>query len=105
MLFTFKEFVLFSEKLDRANSKARSNSAPATPRESERIAFVQSAALTWLSSAANEVEGTHPVEFVRANFSRRVALARSNDPSSATRHAGRDDCNRDAHAGFAAAHG
>ena len=28
-----------------------------------------------------------------------------NDPSSATRPAGRNDCNRDAHAGFAAAHG
>ena len=28
-----------------------------------------------------------------------------NDPSSATRPAGRTDCNRDAHAGFAAAHG
>ena len=28
-----------------------------------------------------------------------------NDPSSATRHTGRHDCNRDAHAGFAAAHG
>ena len=30
---------------------------------------------------------------------------RPNDPSSATRPAGRHDCNRDAHAGFAAAHG
>ena len=28
-----------------------------------------------------------------------------NDPSSATRPTGRVDCNRDAHAGFAAAHG
>jgi hypothetical protein len=28
-----------------------------------------------------------------------------NDPSSATRHAGRNDCNRDAPAGFAAADG
>jgi len=28
-----------------------------------------------------------------------------NDPSSATRRTGRNDCNRDAHAGFAAAHG
>jgi hypothetical protein len=28
-----------------------------------------------------------------------------NDPSSATRPTGRTDCNRDAHAGFAAAHG
>jgi hypothetical protein len=28
-----------------------------------------------------------------------------NDPSSATRRAGRNDCNRDAPAGFAAAHG
>ena len=28
-----------------------------------------------------------------------------NDPSSATRRTGRDDCNRDAPAGFAAAHG
>ena len=30
---------------------------------------------------------------------------RHNDPSSATRPAGRHDCNRDAQAGFAAAHG
>jgi hypothetical protein len=105
VLLVFKEFVLFSEKLDRANAKACSNSAPATHREPERIAFVQSAALTWLSSAANEVEGNHPVEFVRANFSRRFALARSNDPSSATRPRGGHDCNRDAQAGFAAAHG
>ena len=30
---------------------------------------------------------------------------RSNDPSSATRRAGRNDCNRDPPAGFAAAHG
>lgn len=30
---------------------------------------------------------------------------RPNDPSSATRRTGRTDCNRDAHAGFAAAHG
>jgi hypothetical protein len=29
----------------------------------------------------------------------------ANDPSSATRPAGRHDCNRDAMAGFAAAHG
>jgi len=29
----------------------------------------------------------------------------SNDPSSATRRTGRNDCNRDAPAGFAAAHG
>ncbi|MBI3415872.1 MAG: hypothetical protein HY043_11245 [Verrucomicrobia bacterium] len=28
-----------------------------------------------------------------------------NDPSSATRRTGRNDCNRDAPAGFAAAHG
>jgi hypothetical protein len=28
-----------------------------------------------------------------------------NDPSSATRRRGRNDCNRDAPAGFAAAHG
>ena len=31
--------------------------------------------------------------------------SRPNDPSSATRRAGRNDCNRDALAGFAAAHG
>jgi hypothetical protein len=29
----------------------------------------------------------------------------ANDPSSATRRTGRNDCNRDAPAGFAAAHG
>jgi hypothetical protein len=33
------------------------------------------------------------------------ALKASNDPSSATRRTGRTDCNRDAPAGFAAAHG
>ena len=65
-------------KLDRANCKACANSAPATHRESERIAFVQSATLTWLSSAANEVEGNHPLGLVRANFVGRIALARPN---------------------------
>jgi len=34
-----------------------------------------------------------------------VSAARPNDPSSATRRTGRYDCNRDAPAGFAAAHG
>ncbi len=32
-------------------------------------------------------------------------LGSANDPSSATRRTGRNDCNRDAPAGFAAAHG
>ena len=32
-------------------------------------------------------------------------VQRPNDPSSATRRTGRNDCNRDALAGFAAAHG
>jgi len=44
---------------------------------------------------------------VKANVA--LALARGfplqNDPNSATRRTGRNDCNRDAHAGFAAAHG
>jgi hypothetical protein len=34
-----------------------------------------------------------------------MACAVANDKSSATRPAGRYYCNRDAHAGFAAAHG
>ena len=34
-----------------------------------------------------------------------VIEVQSNDPSSATRHAGRNDCKPRRHAGFAAAHG
>jgi hypothetical protein len=34
-----------------------------------------------------------------------ICAKRPNDPSSATRPAGRNDCNLDAMAGFAAAHG
>ena len=35
----------------------------------------------------------------------RISAVGPNDPSSATRPTGRTDCNRDAHVGFAAAHG
>jgi hypothetical protein len=34
-----------------------------------------------------------------------MRVKRPNDPSSATRRTGGNDCNRDAPAGFAAAHG
>jgi hypothetical protein len=42
---------------------------------------------------------------VRYDARVRMSRKRPNDPSSATRRTGRNDCNRDAPAGFAAAHG
>jgi hypothetical protein len=45
------------------------------------------------------------VQLSRNIAMRFVVRMMPNDPSSATRRAGRNDCNRDAPAGFVAAHG
>src|SRR5436190_8425779 len=48
----------------------------------------------------NATLATHPTKILK----RILMQVWPNDPSSATRRTGRNDCNRDAHAGFAAAH-
>jgi hypothetical protein len=79
---------------------------------------VDSSLRTWLSrhKAPAEYRSNSPVSCAsksnRRDASQRQKSAGSfnvpkwpNDPSSATRRTGRDNCNRDTHAGFAAAHG
>ena len=58
------------------------------------------------TSAANDCEGVPPVIYLQPGERITHVMAKwPNDPSSATRPAGRHDCNSDAMAGFAAAHG
>jgi hypothetical protein len=56
------------------------------------------------NAAALAPPKTHAIHFA-TRITGFMALFPPNDPSSATRRTGRNDCNRDAPAGFAAAHG
>ena len=58
----------------------------------------------WLLTEALSLNGSREVNH-GLSLMTRLAQHRANDPSSATRRTGRNDCNRDAPAGFAAAHG
>ena len=55
------------------------------------------------SAIAQQERQRIPIAAVRSQVN--AFMVTPNDPSSATRRTGRDDCNRDAPAGFAAAHG
>src|SRR3954465_10303890 len=60
-------------------------------------------AVTGIKANASSLRNTPANSCLRASMQTRAC--RPNDPSSATRPAGGVDCNRDAMAGFAAAHG
>src|ERR1051325_5625678 len=63
------------------------------------------AELEGISLASNKQTPDFIEEFEAELIGFKARRRRPNDPSSATRRTGRNDCNSDALAGFAAAHG
>jgi hypothetical protein len=64
-----------------------------------------SAKLEGISLATHNQTPDFIEEFEAELIGFKVRRRRPNDPSSATRHSGRNDCKPRRHAGFAAAHG
>jgi hypothetical protein len=73
---------------------------PSSNRVEIGIAELERNSLATYNQTPDSIE-EFEAELIGFDFRRR----RPNDPSSATRRTGGDDCNRDAPAGFAAAHG